>query len=93
MIRTFADKNTRSLYEAGKSRKFPSVNHSRATRKWGYVDLATCIDVLKVLPGKKQHWLTNDREELHAIAINDQWRICFRFEDGDAWAVEVCDYH
>ena len=55
--------------------------------------LACRIDDLKVPPGNKLHQLTNDREGQHAIAINGQWRICFRFEDGDAYDVEVCDYH
>jgi toxin HigB-1 len=93
MIKTFVDKHTKSLYETGKSRKFPSDIHSRASRKLEYVNLATCLDDLKVPPGNKLHALTANREGQHALAINDQWRICFRFEDGDAFDVEVCDYH
>ncbi|KGK43313.1 plasmid maintenance system killer [Nitrincola sp. A-D6] len=93
MIKTFADKQTKSLYESGKSRKFPPVIHARASRKLEYVNLATCLDDLKVPPGNKLHRLTDDREGQHAIAINDQCRICFRFKDGDAFDVEVCDYH
>ncbi|MEA1049161.1 type II toxin-antitoxin system RelE/ParE family toxin [Lamprobacter modestohalophilus] len=93
MIKTFADKQTQSLYETGRSKKFPSEIHARASRKLEYVDLATCLDDLKVPPGNKLHQLTDDREGQHAIAINRQWRICFRFEDGDAFEVEVCDYH
>jgi toxin HigB-1 len=93
MIKTFADRHTRSLYETGKSRKFPPDILTRASRKLEYVNLATCLDDLKVPPGNKLHALTSDREGQHAIAINDQWRICFRFEDGDAFDVEVCDYH
>ena len=58
-----------------------------------YVNLAFEIDDLKVPPGNKLHQLSNDREGQYAIAINDQWRICFRFVDGDAFDVEVCDYH
>jgi toxin HigB-1 len=60
---------------------------------WNMSTMATCLDGLKVPPGNKLHSLTDDREGHHAIAINDQWRICFRFEDGDAFEVEVCDYH
>jgi toxin HigB-1 len=93
MIKTFADKHTKSLYESGKSKKFPPDIHARASRKLEYVNLATSLDDLKVPPGNKLHRLTDDREGQHAIAINDQWRICFRFEDGDAFDVEVCDYH
>ncbi len=62
-------------------------------RKLEYIDLASRVDDLKVPPGNKLHQLTNDREGQYAIAINDQWRICFRFVDSDAFDVEVCDYH
>lgn len=93
MIKTFADKHTKALYETGKAKKFPPDIHTRASRKLEYVNLATCLDDLKVPPGNKLHKLTDDREGQHAIAINGQWRICFRFEDGDAFEVEVCDYH
>lgn len=55
--------------------------------------MAICLDDLKVPPGNRLHKFTDDREGQHSIAINDQWRICFRFEDGDAFDVEVCDYH
>jgi toxin HigB-1 len=58
-----------------------------------YIDLATRFDDLKVPPGNRLHPLTRDRERQHAISINDQWRICFRFIDGDAYDVEVTDYH
>jgi toxin HigB-1 len=62
-------------------------------RKLEYVDLAVQLEDLKVPPGNRLHPLTGNRQGQHAISINDQWRICFRFEDGDAYEVEVCDYH
>lgn len=93
MIKTFADMHTKSLYETGMSKKFPPDIHSRASRKLEYVNLATSFDGLTEPPGNKLHKLTDDREGQHAIAINDQWRICFRFEECDAFDVEVCDYH
>jgi proteic killer suppression protein len=55
--------------------------------------LATKLDDLKVPPGNRLHALKADRQGQHAISINDQWRICFRFVDGDAYDVEICDYH
>jgi proteic killer suppression protein len=55
--------------------------------------LATSLDDLKVSPGNRLHALKGDRQGQHAIAVNTQWRICFRFVDGDAYDVEVCDYH
>lgn len=66
---------------------------SNAVRKLEYIDSATTIDDLKVPRGNRLHALAGDRKGFLAIAVNDQWRICFRFEDGDAFDVEVCDYH
>jgi proteic killer suppression protein len=93
MIKTFADKRTQALYLTGKAKRFPRDVAARAARKLEYVDLATSLDDLKAPPGNRLHRLEGDREGQHAIAVNDQWRICFRFEEGDAYNVEVCDYH
>ena len=93
MIKTFADRHTQRLYATGKSKRFPSDICRRAARKLEYVDLAASLDDLKVPPGNRLHALTADRKGQHSISINDQWRICFRFVDGDAYDVEVCDYH
>ncbi len=57
------------------------------------VDLATSLEDLRVPPGKRLHKLGGDRQGQHAISINSQWRICFRFVNGDAYDVEVTDYH
>ena len=93
MIKTFADKRTLELYQTGKAKRFPQDVANRAVRKLEYVDLATSLDDLKVPPGNRLHRLEGDRKGQHAISVNDQWRICFRFEDGDAYDVEICDYH
>ncbi len=93
MIKSFADKRTQDLYLAGAARRFPSDVSERASRKLEYVDLATSLNDLKVPPGNRLHAMKGDRKGQHAIAINDQWRICFRFIDGDAYDLEVCDYH
>lgn len=93
VIKTFADKRTRDLYVTGRARRLPSDVAGRAARKLEYVDLATRLDDLKVPPGNRLHVLGGDRKGQHAIAVNDQWRICFRFQDGDAYDVELCDYH
>jgi proteic killer suppression protein len=93
MIKSFADKRTQELYVAGKAKRFPVDVSARAARKLEYIDLATRLDDLKVPPGNRLHALEGDRKGQHAICINDQWRICFRFIDGDAYDVEVCDYH
>lgn len=93
MIKTFADRRTRNLFLTGTAKRFPADVLSRAVRKLEYVDLATSLDDLKVPPGNRLHALKDDRKGQHAIAINDQWRVCFRFVEGDAYDVEVCDYH
>ena len=93
MIKSFADRRTQDLYVTGTAKRFPSDVASRAARKLEYVDLARSLDDLKVPPGNRLHALKDDRTGQHAISINDQWRICFRFVDGDAYEVEVCDYH
>jgi proteic killer suppression protein len=93
VIQTFADKRTKDLYETGKAKRFPADVAKRAARKLEYVDLASKLDDLRTPPGNRLHALEGDRKGQHSISINDQWRICFRFEDGDAYDVEVCDYH
>lgn len=93
MIKTFADRLTHELYATGKSRRIPPGIVRRATRKLEYLHLATCLDDLKVPPGNRLHALEQDRKGEYSIAVNDQWRICFRFEGGDAYDVELTDYH
>jgi toxin HigB-1 len=93
VIKSFADKRTQELFATGAAKRFPSDVARRAARKLEYVDLATSLDDLKVPPGNRLYALRGDRQGQHAIAVNDQWRICFRFVDGDAYDVEVCDYH
>ena len=93
MIKTFADKQTQELYAAGRSKRFPPDVARRARRKLEYVDLASRIGDLRVPPGNRLHQLGQNREGQYAIRINDQWRICFRFVDGDAYEVEIADYH
>ena len=93
MIKTFADFATRDLYATGKSKRIPSDIAKRAARKLEYVNLATRLEDLKVPPGNRLHALGADRKGQYSISVNDQWRICFRFMDGDAYDVEICDYH
>jgi toxin HigB-1 len=93
MIKTFADRHTMELYETGKSKRLPSEIWKRATRKLEYIDLATSLDDLKVPPSNRFYGLEKDRKGQFSISINDQWRICFRFTDGDAYDVEITDYH
>jgi proteic killer suppression protein len=93
MIKSFADRRTQELYLTGKAKRIPGEVARRAARKLEYVDLATRLDDLKVPPGNRLQALTSDRKGQHSIRVNDQWRICFRFSEGDAYDVEFCDYH
>ena len=93
MIKTFADKRTKELYESGKSKRSPPGMWERALRKLEYLDLATSEADLKVPPSNRLHKLERDRAGQYSISVNDQWRVCFRFGDGDAYDVEITDYH
>ena len=93
MIKTFADKETLELYETGKSKRLPPDIRKRAMRRLEYLDLATGLEDLKVPPSNRLHELQRERKGQYSISVNDQWRICFRFEDGDAYDVELTDYH
>jgi len=93
VIKTFADRHASELFVAGRSSRLPADIVRRARRKLEYIDLASCLEDLHVPPGNRLHKLAGDREGQYAIAINDRWRICFRFVDGDALDVEITDYH
>ncbi|MBW2431920.1 MAG: type II toxin-antitoxin system RelE/ParE family toxin [Deltaproteobacteria bacterium] len=93
MIKTFADRHTREVYVKGKSKRIAPDIIKRAVRRLEYIDLATCLDDLKVPPSNRLHALKGDRKGQYAISINDQWRICFKFDEGDAYDVEITDYH
>lgn len=93
MIKTFADRHTKELYEMGKSKRLPPVIWKRTLRKLEYLDLATTSNDLKVPMSNRLHELERDRKGQLSICINDQWRIRFRFSDGDAYDVKITDYH
>lgn len=93
MIKTFADKHTETLYLTGRSRRLPPDLLQRAIRRLDLLEYAATLDDLKVPPSNRLHTLKDDRAGQHSISINDQWRICFVFKDGDAYDVEITDYH
>lgn len=93
MIKTFADKQTQQLYLTGKARRVPPEVTKRAARKLEQVNAAARVEDLKVPPGNRLHLLEGDRQGQYSISVNDQFRLCFRFADGDAYDVEFCDYH
>ena len=93
MIKTFADKQTQQLYLTGKARRVPPEVAKRVARKLEQVNAAARVEDLKVPPGNRLHLLEGDRQGQYSISVNDQFRLCFRFADGDAYDVEFCDYH
>ena len=84
---------TRELFETGESRTLPPDIVRRALRKLEYIDNAVVLNDLRLPPGNRLHALKGSRQGQHAISINDQWRICFRFEEEGVFDVEICDYH
>ena len=93
MIRTFADRRTEELHAGVVPRGVPPDVVRRAVRKLFMLDTVTRLDDLRVPPGNRLEALKGDRTGQHAILVNDQWRICFVWRDGDAYEVEFCDYH
>jgi proteic killer suppression protein len=93
MIKTFADQETQQLFITGKSKRLPSELIRRAVRRLEYIHYAIALNDLMVPPSNRLHALQGDRKGQHSISINDQWRICFRFIEGDAYDVEITDYH
>jgi len=93
VIRSFRDKDTERLFHREPIRKLPQAIHRVALRKLVQLDAATTLDDLRVPPGNRLEKLAGDRVRQHGIRINDQWRICFRWQQGDAHDVEIVDYH
>lgn len=84
---------TEGIYHDGKHRKLPSQIWERAADKLDLLDAAVGLDDLKVPPGNRLERLEGDMSERYSIRINKQWRIVFRWEDGNAFDVEIVDYH
>ena len=93
MIRSFADQDTERLFAREFVRRWPPEFQRLALRKLLVVDAAEALGDLRVPPGNRLEELTGKRVGQHSIRINVQWRICFRWRDGDAYDVEVVDYH
>src|ERR1035438_6997403 len=92
VIRSFGDKETKTLFETGRSRKFRSIE-AAAKRKLDRIDLVAKLENLRVPPGNRLEVLKGDREGQFSIRINDQFRICFLWEEECAEEVEIVDYH
>lgn len=93
MIKSFADKEAEKIYEQVFSRKLPQTIQRTALRKLIMIDNAGCLEDLRVPPANRLEALHGDREGQYSIRINDQYRICFRFDGRDCRDVEIVDYH
>lgn len=93
MIRNFKDKQTQKIFERSHSRKLPSDIQQVALRKLRMLNRAETLQDLRVPPANRLERLAGDREGQYSIRVNDQWRICFVWQDGDALDVEIVDYH
>lgn len=93
MIRSFASAETERFFATGKSRRLPRDILKRAAMRMTQLNAATSVDDLRFPPSNRLEALKGDRKGQWSIRINDQWRICFRFADGDVFEVEIADYH
>jgi proteic killer suppression protein len=93
MIRSFACPETEKLFNDEPSRRLPTQIQRVARRKLLLVNHAGRLKDLRVPPGNRLEALKGARLGRHSIRINDQWRVCFRWQGEDAWDVEIVDYH
>ena len=92
MIKTFRNKDTESLFQDHPVKRFKSFER-QARRKLYYLHAAKALQDLLIPPGNRLEGLSGDRAGMYSIRINDQWRVCFRWIDGNAFDVEIVDYH
>jgi proteic killer suppression protein len=92
MIQSFADDETEAVFLTGKSRRWAKIARV-AARRMQAVDFATAIEDLQNPPGNRLEKLKGNRKGRWSIRINDQFRVCFRWDGDDAWDVEIVDYH
>lgn len=93
MIRSFADRETERIWEGRPSRRLPLEIQAVVRRKLRMLNNAAELADLRIPPANRLEALRGDRKGQHSIRINDQWRLCFRWADGDAFDVAIVDYH
>jgi toxin HigB-1 len=93
VIRSFADKETEALFNGQRVRRLPPDILVRALAMVRRIDAASLLADLAIPPGNRLEALQRDRKGQHSVRINGQWRVCFVWRDGDAFDVEIVDYH
>jgi proteic killer suppression protein len=93
MIRSFKDTETAKIFARQRSKKLPTDIQQVALRKMRMLNNALNLNDLRVPPANRLEKLSGNRAGQHSIRINDQWRLCFEWRDGDAYSVEIADYH
>jgi toxin HigB-1 len=93
VIRNFSDKEAEKIWSGASSRRLPTDIQTIARRKLRMLNNAAALDDLRAPPANRLEALRGDRKGQHSIRINDQWRICFCWTEGDAYDVEIVDYH
>ena len=93
MIQSFKDKEAERIFNRQRSRKLPHNIQQIALRKLRMINRAMSLNDLRIPPANRLEKLKGNRAGQHSIRINNQWRICFRWQDGDAYEVEIVDYH
>lgn len=93
MIASWRDSDTELLWNTGKSRRIPANLRISAFKKLAILNAALALENLLVPPGNRLEVLNGDRKGRHSIRVNDQYRVCFVWRDGNAYEVETVDYH
>ncbi len=93
MIKSFADAETERIWSQQRSRRIPGDIQQRALNKLAMLSQAKDLNDLRIPPANRLEALSGNRSDQHSIRINQQWRLCFRWEAGDAYDVEIVDYH
>jgi proteic killer suppression protein len=93
MIKSFGDRETEKLFNREFSRRLPTEIQHRARLKLEVLDAAEAVADLRIPPSNHLEMLSGDRQGQYSIRINSQWRICFVWREGDAYEVEITDYH
>ncbi len=93
MIKTFRDADTERLWKEERSRRIPASLRKTALKRLQILNAAAALGDLTLPPGNRLERLRGNREGQHSIRINDQYRVCFEWRDGNTYEVEITDYH